>query len=410
MSDIPNLEQRLRELAAAPDEANWDDVLRRTGQRPAMLGFSRPTRLVLAGAVVIALGAAAAILTVGLGGSARPGSGGNAGAVGPTGPQGPPGPTVDYPLAGGGEASLADAKAALGAPLVLPDTSPMGSPDPGPVWLSSDPLETIAAVTYPKARLWIDYWTGANVYNDDVLQLYNGIAHDSPGFRVIDIDGIPALAISEDSAGTNPGSVMFQVSGLRVTIIGHQDDSTVLALARSIINGYAAPPVGQLGEVGGIQLFTYFPPGRQIDLADASGTLGAPVVLPDTSLASPSNAGPAWAERSCPASDGSITEESFRHACWIWISFPSAGLSVGYLRPPQYRGTRGEWELQAGKYGDNAKVIELGNIPALAIEPQDPYPGSVEFDLDGTRVVVAGAYDTATLQDVAQSIVDRAGG
>ena len=95
------------------------------------------------------------------------------------------------------------------------------------------------------------------------------------------------------------------------------------------------------------------------------------------------------------------------HRCWIWLSFPSAGLSVGYLRPPMYVGTRDEWKLQARMYGDNAAAIELGNVPALAIEPADPYPGSVEFDLNGTRVVVAGNYDTATLENVAQSIVDQ---
>jgi len=127
-------------------------------------------------------------------------------------------------------------------------------------------------------------------------------------------------------------------------------------------------------------------------------------VLPDTQLAKASDAGPVWAERTCPAPDSKLGS---LHACWIWISFPSAQLSVGYLRPPMYAGTRGEWELQARQYGENARAVDLNGVPALAIGARAQYPASVEFDLRGTRIVVAGDHDTATLQAVALSIVDR---
>jgi hypothetical protein len=263
-------------------------------------------------------------------------------------------------------------------------------------------------VTFPAAGVWVNYEEGLNVYTDDVLLSYQAMARQNPGdFEVIDLNGVPALAAPQTDRTT--GSVEFTIGGVTVTIIGRADPTTMRAIAQSIVDRSEAPPDGQLGRVNGIQLFTYFPPARQVDVADASATLGAPVVLPDTSLVSPADVGQVWAERSCPEPEGQVTDANLLHACWIWVSFPSAGLSVGYLRPPMYDGTKNEWKLQARMYGDNAAAIELGSIPALAIAPQDPYPGSVEFDLNGTRVVVAGNYDTATLQAVAQSIVDRAG-
>jgi hypothetical protein len=364
---------------------------------------SPPTgRLVLA-LVLVVLGAVGAVAVYGFSVSERSGS---TGSEGPTGALGPPPPTVNHPI-DGVESSLPAARDALGAPVVVPDASLMGSPAAGPVWLSASPLDTIAAVTYPAANLWIDYWAGVNTEQDDVLLLWRGLAHQDSPMRVVDIDGVPALVGTENSQGSNPGVVMFQVDGIRVEMVGHQDDSTMQALAQSIISGYPRPPAGQLGDVGGVELFTYFPPARRIDLATASATLGAPVVLPDTPLASHVTAGAVWSEHTCPAPTGRLTDEKLLNFCRIWISFPSTGLRVGYMRQPPYKGTRGEWELQARHYGDNAAVVDLGNVPALAIEPEDPYPGSVEFDLDGTRIFVAGNYDAATLESVAQSIVDR---
>lgn len=337
------------------------------------------------------------------------------GIIGPTGTLGP-GFTlsIKQPLPGGTQVSLGDAAAALGRPIVLPDSGDVTPSTVGAVWANTPHLgptgtgSAVVAVTFPTAGVWVNYQTGEVSYGDDVLLDYQAEARDdSSTFQVVDLNGVPALAAAQgpDQTITN-GSVRFDAGGVTVTVFGRSDQTTLQAIARTIIDRSDAPPDGQLGRVGGVQLFQYLPPARKLDLADASKTLGAPLVLPDTPLVRASDAGPVWSERTCPAkvpppAGGSLL------ACWIWVSFPSARLSIGYLRPPMYRGTQGEWALQARNYGDNAKVIELGSVPALAIEPRDPYPGSVEFDLGGTRVVVAGGYDTATLQAVAQSIVDR---
>jgi hypothetical protein len=97
MSDMDNIEQRLRAFAAAPDDgADWDDVLRRAGER-----FSprRPSRRHLAVALVAAVAVAAAVVGVlvtrgtptGATGNGATGSNGTTGGHGPTGRVGPSG-------------------------------------------------------------------------------------------------------------------------------------------------------------------------------------------------------------------------------------------------------------------------------------------------------------------------------
>lgn len=408
MSETDDLELRLREFTAVQNDADWDDVRRRAGEWRLDRGLSR-RRVALAVAFIVCASLSAVFIADGT----RPTS---STPVGPPGVAGPgPLPTLAQPLPRAAEVSLSDAQSAFGGRIVLPDIPQASSSDVGTVWLNQPNLgptmgstSATAAVTFPAAGVWVEYERGVNTYTDDVLLQYQAFAHQDGGSQVIDLSGVPAL--TEDSGGTSNRAIRFSVGGVTVVIIGRADLSTMRSMAQSIVDRSEAPPDGQLGRVNGIQLFPYFPPARPVDLADASATLGSPVVLPDTPLASASSAGPVWAERSCPAPEGVVTDASIVHACWIWISFPSTGLSVGYLRPPMYRGTRSEWKLQARTYGDNAHEVELGNVPALAIEPRDPYPGSVEFDLNGTRVVVAGNYDTATLRTVAQSIVDRASG
>lgn len=416
MNDEPDLERRLGAWASAPNEAaDWEDVLRRAGVprwRPAR---PRPT-LAFAFAALVVTAVVGVVLAYGTRPSATGPAGptGATGVSGPTGTDGPTGPTLAHPL-GGDEVSLGDAENVFGGRIVLPDTPQVGPADVGKVWLTPSygptlrRINAVVAVTFPAAGVWVDYERGVNVYADDVLLEYQEIAHQNTGFAVINLHGVPALAHARTDQASY-GGVTFSVEGMRVSIIGRADLSTMEAMAQSIVDRSEAPSAGELGNVGGIQLFPYFLPARKIDLAAASSTLGAPVVLPDTSLAKPSDALAVWAERTCPAPEGSATDFSLLHACWIWISFPSAGLSIGYLRGPLYRGYKHEWDMQARNYGANARVVQLSDVPALAIEPQNPYPGSIEFDLNGTRVVVAGNYDTATLQTVAQSIVDRAGG
>lgn len=358
---------------------------------------ARRARLLTAVVAAMVVAAAAAAIAVAAGAFSGPGPVIGVGSL----------PTIEHPLSVGSKVPLANAAVALGRPIVLPDTSVVSAADVGSVWLNrAGGRLTVVAVTFPDAGVWIDYQRGDN-YDDDVLLQYRAIAReDRRSFKVIDLDGIPALAggQSSDRVRKNLGSVEFYAAGIRVTVYGHDDRARLHAVAQSILDRSPAPPSGQLGQVGNAQLFTYFPPGKRIRLADASAALGAPVVLPDTPLAKASEAGPAWTERSCPAR---ASRSHSLYACWLWISFPAAGLSVGYLRPPMYVGTGKEWRLQARLYGAGARTVDLNGARALAIAAAAPYPASVEFDLRGTRIVVIGGRDVAALQAVARSIVDR---
>lgn len=55
---------------------------------------------------------------------------------------------------------------------------------------------------------------------------------------VVDLKGTPALVIRQDSdvTGRNFGVVIFKRSGAEVRVMGHNDQATLEALARSIIN------------------------------------------------------------------------------------------------------------------------------------------------------------------------------
>ena len=64
MSDTQMIEERLRGFVAAPDDADWQDVLRRAGETPARAAplFTR-RRIMLALAACIAVGGSAAALS-----------------------------------------------------------------------------------------------------------------------------------------------------------------------------------------------------------------------------------------------------------------------------------------------------------------------------------------------------------
>jgi hypothetical protein len=318
-------------------------------------------------------------------------------------------PSVGHPLPGAQQVSLPMAAAAFGAPLVQPDTAGVGPSGAGPVWLVDRPQLTMVAVTYPAANVWVDYSWPASYDGgyDDRLLRYHTTGNSST--HTVLLDGVPAQGVFHSWkqlgwSGFYP-SVRFAAGGVDVRVAGRRRKATLLTIARSIVDRSEQPPAGQLGDVAGVQVYPYLGDGRQISLPEASATLGSPVVLPDSTLA-PAGRAQAWAEGTCPhpAARPATTE-----VCAVWVSYPGSGLSVGYIRPPAYLGSGKEWRLQARGLGGRSSAVELDGTPALSIHrnPAAGYPGRVAFDLAGTRVVVAGDYSPARLQEVAQSIVDR---
>lgn len=319
-------------------------------------------------------------------------------------------PTIHHPLGPRAKrVSLADATAALGASLVQPNTSLVSPSDAQAIWLIRDPVETTVAVTYPRAHLWIVY----------IHPLYNHIGYGDrlaadrqlalPGtIKVLDSDLALLVFHSWRQTGWHDfyPSIDFAAGGTAVTVVGRKSKAALEAIARSIIDRSDHPPRGQLGEVGGVQLFPFVPPGKRIPLSLASTTLGAPVVLPHSPLVKPSDARQAWAEGTCPHRG---SRPGWGKFCEVWVSVRATGLSVGYIRAPEWAGTRGEWGEEAKGLRGAGRVLDLDGVPALAIgqDRRRHYPGRIEFDLGGNRIVVAGDYRTARLRAAAQSIVNR---
>ncbi|MGH3008660.1 MAG: hypothetical protein ACRDLM_04555 [Gaiellaceae bacterium] len=145
------------------------------------------------------------------------------------------------------------------------------------------------------------------------------------------------------------------------------------------------------------------PPALQ-PLADASTILGAPVVLPDTALVTPSDADKTVETVCVPKDD---TSEPSGPGCQIRVSFPSAGLTVTYLRFPAMQSLRTSYE-QIVQQNSGAQLVSVNGVQALLVPQQQE--SWIEFDIGGTDISVQGSYDEATLERIAQSIIDRSGG
>jgi hypothetical protein len=187
-------------------------------------------RLALATAVLTAAVAASLIGVFVFSGSPSPRPGSGEFQVVPL-------PTLAHPLGPGAkQTSLPAASRALGVHIVLPDSSIAAPSDAGAVWIGSMLDEKRAAVTFPSAGLIVLYWR-PSLYAD-APALFAAVADGKPGFHLVDLDGVAALGIDQnsDSTGTNFGSIEFDTGGTTIAVLGHYDQQTLRALAQSILD------------------------------------------------------------------------------------------------------------------------------------------------------------------------------
>jgi hypothetical protein len=154
-----------------------------------------------------------------------------------------PPPNVEHPLAGGKQIPLAGASSALGASVVLPNTSTVSPADAGTTWTASlheaatgDSSATVA-VTFPRQGIIIDY-TRPVPYADPQAN-YAGFADGHPDLaQAIDLNGVPALAIAQNSNsfGSNVGSVEFVTNGTKIVVMGHYNRAALTGIAASILS------------------------------------------------------------------------------------------------------------------------------------------------------------------------------
>jgi hypothetical protein len=339
-------------------------------------GHSRRT---LAAVVVVAVVAATLIGVFAFGKSGKASPSGAA--------EGLPGPTVAQPLAGGTQVSLSTAAAALGPVLVLPDTPLIGRSDAGPVWMFANRDSVIVAVTFPKQGMFIDY-SWPSVYADPAVG-YRALVQDNrPNFHLIDLSGVPAVEIDEnsDDTGHSFGVVAFTVGSTEISVFGHEDQTALATVAASVLN--QMPPSARASSQPGS-------PGS-VSLEEVPIALHASVIPPDTPAVQPSEAAPLGATN-CPA-----RAHTSNPPCQVTIDFPAPGLSVGYSRPAP-TDPRASYQ-KAVQESPGGKIVSLRGVPALFVAGR---PSSIEFVVGATDVTVRGNYDEVALQAIAQSILDR---
>jgi hypothetical protein len=337
----------------------------------------RPTRRSVLVAAVVAVAASAPLVGVFalVGHSHRS----NPGMV-----AGLPGPTVAQPLPSGKRVSLAAASAAIGPALVVPDTSVLASSDTGPVWLFSNLDSVIAAVTFPRQGVFVEYsWPAA--YSDPQAGYRSLVQDNGPNFHLIDLNGDPALAIDQnsDDTGQNFGVVAFTAGSTEVAVYGHDDQSTLASMAASILDRMPASARAAGGREG-------------LSLNDVPIALHAPAIPPDTSVVQPSEAAP-LAATDCPT--GPHTSNP---TCQVTIDFPSQGLTVRYSRPLPADPTASYRAVEHANR--HARIVSLGGVPGLFVTGPT---NSIEVVAGRTVVTVRGSYDERTLQAIARSILDR---
>ncbi len=300
-----------------------------------------------------------------------------------------PGPTVQRPLIGK-PVSLANGTAAIGPALVLPETSLVGPSDAGPVWMSNvDPQTAVTvAVTFPRQGMFIDYsWPAP--YADPAAGYRSLVQDNRPNFHLIDLEGLPALAIDQnsDDTGQNFGVVAFTVGSTEIRVFGHNDQTTLASVATSILDQMPSSARAGSGSPGSPD---------SISLQDVPIALHAPLVLPDTPLVQPSEAAP-MAATNCPT-----VAHTSNPACQVTVAFPSPGLTVRYARPAPADPVASYQKVV--QENSSAQIVSVNGVPALLVVGQ---PSSIELVAGRTYVTVRGSYDAAPLKAIAESILDR---
>jgi hypothetical protein len=295
--------------------------------------------------------------------------------------------------------NLSDVSAAFGEPVVMPKTAFL-QPSDAQGWQAN---RNEAEVWFPTAALSVTYlgpapWPDSRAEFEEVAR--NVRFGDG---EVVDLNGVPAVVIeNQDAIGL--GSIVFVWHDTRIEIDGFENAAILIDLAQSIVDQLQGTSSGPFTASPGVDFFPVVAPQEQIGVADTSATLGAPIVLPDTAAVQPSDAASAADEGQCPHATASSADGV--SGCAVWVRFPHKSLTIVYERPGGSRAGVADGQVEAIP---GAHLVDLGGEQALAIDrnAEGPSPGWIEFAIGGTRVILSGDYDAATLQSMAQSIVDR---
>ena len=290
---------------------------------------------------------------------------------------------------GGKEVTLANAAAALKAPVVLPDTALVRPEDAGPVWAWSNGTQGLVAVTYPAQGVVIRYqrpFVGA-----DPLSTFAYISTESPSSHLISLGGVPALAIppSPDEFQIHFGRLLFESNGLEIEVWGHYDEATLQSVAQSIVDrsGSSSSILDSALPPATVARPLPAPTAKEVSLAQAAAPIRQAIVLPATSLVGPAEVGPVWVDSVGTKAIAAVT-------------FPSQGVFIEYITGYLRHHPGGGYQAIAEQDPRSFQTIFLNGWTALAVKQNSDQTGhnfgGVIFRLNGLEIRVFGHYDEAT--------------
>lgn len=153
-------------------------------------------------------------------------------------------------------------------------------------------------------------------------------------------------------------------------------------------------------------------------LSSASKSFGVPIILPDTPVLKPSDAGAAASEQWLPSPEPGVHEPVSQ----VTVQFPSPGVSITYAptaltdQGKAYPSALDQYHAEIAQATDPTayKIVSLSGTPALVETGKTG--NSIEFRVGVLSISIWApdnngiptTVDPATLQALAQSIVDQA--
>lgn len=225
-------------------------------------------------------------------------------------------------------------------------------------------------------------------------RLLSEITRDKTRFRVLRLGASPLFRRVSRPRWAMIAVAAAAVAGVGINSLsqsaGHQPSRSGGEHGKHTVTGGilgVGVPIGSISAAVADPL----PGATQIPLAQASSTLGAPVVLPNTNLVSPSDAGPVWT-RTIP------------NRTQVAVTFPAQNLILYYGSPGYSLAT---WE-RIDPYGT---VVTIQGVQAVYFDQKTSDGGANALILTTkeTDILIAGRYDEQTLESVAQSVLSQSG-
>ena len=146
-----------------------------------------------------------------------------------------------------GKVALADASSVLDAPVVLPDTEAVHPSDAAPTAETEclpEPSETVPCQVTVEFPSLAKYYVPLTIrylrpVQADPGTLYRNIANQVKGAKVVSLNGVSALFVPGSNL-TYPSWIEFAAGGTDVTVQGIDDETTLEAMAQSILD--RSPP------------------------------------------------------------------------------------------------------------------------------------------------------------------------